>query len=299
MGWAAAGDGAGGGGGGGGGGGAGGGGGGASGGGAPVAGGNGGAANGGADPAAAAWTLAPAASFTGHGGPLFSLAADGARGRLVSGGRDPFLQVWSEEGAPLGRLALDGRLTTALDFHSRLGLLLAAGSAAAAGGKPGPPHFVGGWGPGGEPAGFAPLGAVVRAEAHAVALRALPESSGFVTGEALPRPGGRGPPVPVVQFWDAGAAGGSFAGLHPAQAFTGHKEPVTCLAPLPGGGLFVSGAKDGCIFVWDLRQARRDAALGDAPRAAARRARRAARSSPASRRCPAAPRSSPARPTAT
>jgi hypothetical protein len=82
----------------------------------PAAGGSGAPAGGGtagggslAGAGGAAWRLQPLTSLASHQEQVFALAMDPAHRQLVTGGRDAFLQVWSEDGQALDRLDLGGK----------------------------------------------------------------------------------------------------------------------------------------------------------------------------------------------
>lgn len=109
-----------------------------------------------------------------------------------------------------------------------------------------------------QPQGFALKGFVPR-DIQAACVRALPETTGFITGETLGA-------APVIQYWDLASAA-SFQSLQPSQAFAGHSDVVFALADVPGPApTFVSGGKDGCVFLWDMRRGReRVAAFGESP----------------------------------
>ena len=72
-------------------------------------------------------------------------------------------------------------------------------------------------------------------------LQALPDTSGFLTGETVVV---NGATSAVINFWDVAAAHAGFQYLQPAQTFRGHTEIVTALRGIAGdGNTFVSGAR--------------------------------------------------------
>ncbi|KAL4424471.1 hypothetical protein ABPG77_006409, partial [Micractinium sp. CCAP 211/92] len=145
--------------------------------------------------AGAARTLRPLRSIAdAHGEMVFALAVDPAHQQFVSGGKDTFLRVWSQDGQSLQQLELGDLYISAMDFHPRLSMLLASCI------NPQQQKLRLAGYTSGQPNGFAPKGMLQRDDMVAVAaVRALPETTGFVTGETILVDRA---PVAVVRYWD-------------------------------------------------------------------------------------------------
>lgn len=208
--------------------------------------------------AAAPRTLRPLRSIAdAHKEMVFALAVDPAHQQFVSGGKDTFLRVWSQDGHPLQQLDLGDLYISAMDFHPRLSMLLASCI------NPQQQKLRLAGYTSGQPNGFGPKGMLQRDDMVAVAaVRALPETTGFVTGETILVDRA---PVSVVRYWDMAAAP-SFTALQPAQTFRGGQGALpTALRGLAGeASLFVSGDKEGGMLLWDLRSPTNVGAFGAA-----------------------------------
>ncbi|KAL4437101.1 hypothetical protein ABPG75_004240 [Micractinium tetrahymenae] len=208
--------------------------------------------------ASAARTLRPLRTIAdGHGEMVFALAVDPAHQQFVSGGKDTFLRVWSQKGQPLQQLDLGDLYISAMDFHPRLSMLLASCI------NPQQQKLRLAGYTSGQPNGFGPKGLLQRDDMVAVAaVRALPESTGFLTGETILVDRA---PAAVVRYWDMAAAP-SFTALQPTQTFRGGQGALpTALRGVAGeAALFVSGDKEGGMLLWDLRSPANVGAFGAA-----------------------------------
>jgi WD40 repeat protein len=159
--------------------------------------------------------LVPAHSIAdAHTDTIFALALDPAHSQFVSGGKDTYLQVWSQAGQPLQKLDLGDVYTSSMDFHPRLNMLLCTCI------NPGNQKLRLAAFMSGQQQGFGPKGTNSREDMVAVAsVRALPETNGFLTGETVVVDN---QPKPVVRFWDLacelrfapGLCGWSFQACH-------------------------------------------------------------------------------------
>ncbi|KAI3433851.1 hypothetical protein D9Q98_003654 [Chlorella vulgaris] len=214
---------------------------------APGGGGDGGGAH--AAPAAQLRQLVPVRSIAGyHTEPIFALAVDTAHQQFVTGGKDSYLQVWTQEGQPLQKLELGDQYISSLDFHPRLNMLLCSCVSHNTNNRLRLGGFISS-----QPNGFECKGFVTLAGTAAVAtVRALPGTNGFLTGETVAA--GQGQlAAPVIRYWDMAAAS-SFEGAQPTQVFTGHASIATALRGVAADAhTFASGDKDGSLLLWDLR----------------------------------------------
>ncbi|EFN58996.1 hypothetical protein CHLNCDRAFT_137639 [Chlorella variabilis] len=191
-------------------------------------------------------SLRPVRSIPGaHNEMIFAMAVDSAHQQFVTGGKDMYLQVWTQDGSPVQKLELGDQYISSMDFHPRLNMLLCSCLNQAT-----QSLRLGGF-TSGQPNGFAAKGFVAKDDMMAVAtVRALPESTGFLTGETVFLDRAQ---APLIRYWDVAAAA-SFQSLQPTQTFKGHAQIATALRGVAGdANMFVSGDKGGAMLLWDLR----------------------------------------------
>ena len=204
--------------------------------------------------------LQPLASLPGHKDFIFSLAHDHVRRHVFTGGKDGSVFVWGDDGSQIQSFNFgDGLQVSSIDYHEGLGrAFVVAGPKGTNVPSATPvPYSI-------SSLTASPQGYIfdnsLRKDNQTSGLCCLHETTGFITSESIPQPGGQS--MPAVQFYDAGA-GGSMSSLFPIQTFTGHSEFVTALGKLQTPGTFASGDKTGRLLLWDLRQPQSTGVLGD------------------------------------
>ncbi|KAK9908488.1 hypothetical protein WJX75_008589 [Coccomyxa subellipsoidea] len=179
-------------------------------------------------------------SFAGHGDGVIALAWDQANQQLASSCKDGSLILWDPQGRQLQRLsAAPGYAYNGMAWAAEQGHLAALGL-----------HH-----------SSTPCIDVYRSGRGSLELRArlmrspasllssvtiLPNSSEFATGERMGDSG-------VVSLYDFNSLPHN-GEAQPVTLLKGTQDLVTVVAPLGSVPVLLSGAKDGTIAVWDVRQ---------------------------------------------
>ncbi|EIE21483.1 WD40 repeat-like protein [Coccomyxa subellipsoidea C-169] len=184
--------------------------------------------------------LTAAGSFVGHADGVFSLAWDATNQQLVSSCKDGSFILWDTQGHQLQRLsAAPGYAYNGLAWAAEQGHLAAVGLHRDA--TPCIDVYRSGRG------SLELCARLMRSPASLLSsVAVLPGTSEFATGERMGDSG-------IVSLYDFNSLPQN-GEAQPTTTLKGTQDLVTVVAPLGAVPVLLSGAKDGTIAVWDVRQ---------------------------------------------
>lgn len=183
----------------------------------------------------------------GHNERIFALAYDPSTSRVISGSRDCKVVAWDQAGAIVGQpQTLQDCFVCALDFDVAASRLLVAGVPKK--GSTIVPNVAGFFM---APEGLVPESTLYLKDTKTLSyVRVFPDAGGFAIGHATK---GR---EHIIDFYETASSNATLSSLQTYATFRGHTDVVSALEQYPGQpDLFLSGARDGQVLLWDHRAA--------------------------------------------